>query len=214
MNLEVRKLAFASNNKGKTKELKEILKSLSLENIEILSLEDFKDIGDIEEYGETFKDNAKIKAETVSAQTGLLTLADDSGLEVDILDGRPGVYSARYAGENASDEENIKKLLDELKEVPWEGRKGRFKCVIALSYPGIETRFVEGKCEGFITKTEQGEQGFGYDPIFYYPEKDKSFAKLRPEEKAAVSHRGKALNKLVPVLKETIEYLNELEGKD
>ncbi len=203
----VKKMVIASNNQGKVDELKEILESQSLKDVELLSLKDFDDIGDIKEYGKTFEENARIKAETVSNKTGLLALADDSGLEVDFLGGSPGVYSARYAGDNSNDEENIAKLLKELKDVPWKDRKARFKCVIALSHPEIETRFVEGECEGFISKQREGEQGFGYDPVFYYPEKEKSFAMLASEEKAAVSHRGEALKRLAPVLKETIELI-------
>ncbi|UMZ72828.1 XTP/dITP diphosphatase [Natranaerofaba carboxydovora] len=209
MKEETNKLVLASNNEGKIKELREILESLSLKDMEIYSLKDFDEIGEIEEYGDTFEENARIKAETVSQKTGLLALADDSGLEVDVLDGRPGVYSARYAGKDASDEENIKKLLGELKEVSFEDRKACFRCVIALSHPKIDTRFVEGRCDGYITEQKQGQQGFGYDPVFFCPAKDKSFGELEPEEKAVVSHRGLALKNLAPVLKETISNLRK-----
>lgn len=210
----VNRLVLASNNRGKIKELKEILENYSFKKIEILTLEDFNDLQDIEETGESFEENARLKAEEVSKITGYLTLADDSGLEVEVLNGKPGVYSARYSGEGASDEENNKKLLEELKEVPWNERRGSFRCVIAIAHPRIKTRYVEGKCDGFIVEKEVGAGGFGYDPLFFDPEKGKTFAEMSSEEKIAVSHRGKALKKLGPVLEETIKYLEFLEEAD
>ncbi|OWZ83744.1 XTP/dITP diphosphatase [Natranaerobius trueperi] len=194
-------LILGSRNKGKVSEFKSLLANFP---IEVYSLEDYPGIGDIEETGVTFKENALIKARTIANKTNKLTIADDSGLEVDALNYEPGVYSARYSGENASDKDNINKLLDKLKNIPYEKRTARFKCVMALSHPQISNRVVEGACEGYILDYERGNKGFGYDPVFYYPRYDKTFSELSKEEKSNISHRGKALEKLLPKLRDII----------
>ena len=141
---------------------------------------------DVEETGVTFEENAILKAETVANLLGKIVIADDSGLEIDALDGAPGVYSARYAGVEKSDEDNIDKVLKELLEtVPEEERTARFRCVLAVAGPGIETETFSGSCEGVINPERQGTNGFGYDPIFYVPEKERTMAELSPEEKSA-----------------------------
>jgi XTP/dITP diphosphohydrolase len=152
------------------------------------------------EDGLTFAENAHKKAETIARMYGMAALADDSGLEVDALGGRPGVYSARYAGENASDEMNNRKLLQEMVDVPVELRTARFVCVLALSIPGKRTLFFRGECEGRILREMRGTGGFGYDPLFYLPHLDKSMAELTVEQKNQISHRAQAMRKLTDYL--------------
>jgi XTP/dITP diphosphohydrolase len=186
------KIILATKNPGKLKELRELLKNLP---IEVISLEGFPDIPKLEETEDTFKGNALKKARFVSEYTGITALADDSGLEVDILDKRPGIYSARYAGNNASDLENNRKLLNALKGTPIRNRNARFICVLAfVTQSGKELTF-GGVCDGAIGLEMKGKGGFGYDSIFYLPEFDKTMAELTPEEKNSISHRGKALIK-------------------
>lgn len=197
-------LVLASRNKKKLQEMSELLAELG---INVKSIDEFSQIPEIKETGTTFHENARIKAETVSNMVGKLALADDSGLEVDALGGRPGVYSARYAGESASDNDNIDKLLKELENVPFEKRTARFICVIAISHPSLETKFMEGSCEGYIIKQRRGNKGFGYDPVFYYPQMGKTFAELPSIKKAEVSHRGEALDKAKNIIKGLVEEL-------
>jgi len=186
------KIILATKNPGKLKELRELLKDLP---IEVISLEGFPDIPEVEETEDTFKGNALKKARFVAGYTGMTALADDSGLEVDILDKRPGIYSARYAGNNASDLENNRKLLCVLKDVAILHRNARFVCVLAfVTQSGKEFTF-DGVCEGSIGLEMKGKGGFGYDPLFYLPEFDKTMAELTPEEKNSISHRGNALVK-------------------
>ncbi len=151
---------------------------------------------DVVEDGTTFEENAAKKAETIMQATGKPCIADDSGLCVDYLDGAPGIYTARYAGENATDEENIQKLLSALEGVPAEKRSAQFVCVIALAVPGEETRLFRGECHGRILTEKRGESGFGYDPVFYIEALKQSLAELPAEGKNAISHRFAALNKL------------------
>ncbi len=155
----------------------------------------------VSEIGESLEENARLKASILAAKSQLLALADDSGLEVDALGGEPGPLSARYAGEGASDKERINYLLQRLKGVPWEKRTARFKCVIAIATPDAEVEFCSGECRGFITFEPRGEQGFGYDPVFYLPELDKTMAELPLEIKNQISHRGQAARKVYQLLK-------------
>ncbi len=154
----------------------------------------------VDEVGESLEENARLKATVVAAKSQLLTLADDSGLEVDALGGEPGRLSARYAGENASDTDRINLLLARLNGVPWEKRSARFRCVIAIATPDGELELCHGECPGFITFTPRGEHGFGYDPVFYLPELDKTMAELPLALKNQISHRGQAAKQAEPVL--------------
>lgn len=192
------KLVIATKNAGKLKEFISLLAGLPFE---VLSLADYPDIPDIEETGVTFADNAAIKAEAVAKATGELALADDSGLEVDALEGRPGVYSARYAGAGAGDSANNEKLLAELADVPDGQRTARFRAVIAISRPGRKTEFACGTCEGIVTRKPEGTGGFGYDPLFFVPEPGLTFAQMSPEVKNKLSHRAKATIRAVEILK-------------
>ena len=147
---------------------------------------------DVEETGSTFEENALLKASEYGSLSGLMTLADDSGLEVDALGGEPGVMSARYTGQGATDEDRSNYLLAKIADVPWEKRTARFKCVIAIAIPGQQIRPCYGTCDGYIAYQPKGTNGFGYDPIFYFPELHRTMAELTFEEKNDVSHRGKA----------------------
>ncbi|MEK6600175.1 MAG: XTP/dITP diphosphatase [Deltaproteobacteria bacterium] len=187
------KIVLATRNMGKVKEIKEILRGLDLD---MLSLNDFTEVPSISEDGKTFKENALKKARFVSRYLNIPALADDSGIEVDVLDKRPGILSARYAGGNATDEENNKKLLLELKDIPLKKRCAHYKCVIAIVFPLGEEETVDGSCNGFISLEPKGLGGFGYDPLFYVPEYGKTMAELPPDIKNRISHRGKALAKL------------------
>ena len=181
-------LVLATSNKNKIREFKEILKDFP---IEIKSLADFGPIPEVVEDGETFDDNAYKKALHTAKVLGLPAIADDSGLEVEALNGAPGVYSARYSGAGATDESNCEKLLKELEGK--SNRKANFTCVISIATPGGPALTYEGKCFGTILEEKRGENGFGYDPLFYYEELGKTFAELDSEEKNNVSHRGKVL---------------------
>ncbi len=188
------KLVLASRNKHKIKEIEAVLRSSGLSDIELLSLDDIGYTGEIEENGTTFEENAAIKA-SVPADQGYLGIADDSGLEVDCLGGEPGVYSARYAGEPCNDENNNKKLLCEMKNVPAGERGAKFVSVIAFVHPEKpELCFtVRGECPGEMLFEERGNDGFGYDPLFYLPQLGKTYAEITTEEKNSVSHRGKSM---------------------
>ncbi|MGH9803139.1 MAG: RdgB/HAM1 family non-canonical purine NTP pyrophosphatase [Blastocatellia bacterium] len=184
-------LLIATSNAGKVAELAFMLEGL---DCRVIGLEDLPEVPpSIEETGETFADNALLKAEHYHRLTGLTALADDSGLVVDALGGRPGVYSARYGGEDLSSAEQIELLLNEMKAVPDEQRTARFECCIALVGDGLK-QFFEGRCEGLIARAPTGDKGFGYDPIFVDAELGRSFAEFTREEKATRSHRGKALS--------------------
>lgn len=187
----MRKIIVATCNQDKIKEIRGILAG---DGIEYVSLEDegLKDI-DIKEDGSTFEENAVIKAKTVSEATGLMVLADDSGLEVDYLGGAPGIYSARYMGEDTPYTIKNNHIIEELKDAEGDERSARFVCVMACVFPDGRVITTEGKVEGRIAYEEKGENGFGYDPIFYLPEKGCTTAQLKPEEKNAISHRGRAL---------------------
>lgn len=195
---ERRSVVLATRNQGKVKEFNRLFADLGWEGI---SLAEFEGVPEVIEDGETFEANALKKAIEISTYLNLPALGDDSGLEVDALDGRPGVYSARYAGEDATDEKNWRKLLDELDGVPMERRTARFRCTIAFVVPGSEPVITTGSCEGLIAKEPKGTNGFGYDPVFYIPELDKVMAQLLPEEKNQISHRARAMNHLLEALK-------------
>ena len=189
----MKNVLIASKNSGKIAEFKQMLSPLG---IEVVSLLDFLDAPDVEETGETFQQNAKLKAEAITKRYGCIAIADDSGLVVDKLEGRPGVYSARYAGEDKDDQKNIEKVLEELSGIPMPERTAHFVCVLAISSPERPTYFVEGECHGLIATNPSGTEGFGYDPIFYVPGKGKTFAELSSNEKNTISHRARALQKL------------------
>jgi XTP/dITP diphosphohydrolase len=184
-------LVIATRNEKKEKEIKNLLKCSGLS---IISLKDYPQLSGIKEEGKTFRDNAVQKAKSVAVFTNKWTLADDSGLEVDALDGRPGIYSARFAGAQQNDQANIRKLLQLMKKVPQDKRQARFKCFVAISKPGGEiAKVVNGVCEGLISFEPRGKSGFGYDPVFIVPAYDKTFAELGPAIKDQISHRSKAL---------------------
>lgn len=184
---------IASHNKGKIREFNEMFKN---SDIEVKSLLDYPEISEVEETGTTFQENARLKAETIANELKVITLADDSGLVVPALNGAPGVYSARYSGEPKDDKRNNQKLLKEMEQFDDEKRKAYFQSVLVLSYPENESLVVEGKVDGYILKELSGSDGFGYDPLFYYPEKKQSFAEMTLEEKNRISHRANAMNKL------------------
>ncbi|TYS84310.1 XTP/dITP diphosphatase [Rossellomorea aquimaris] len=194
-----RKVIIATKNKGKAKEFERML---SPKGYEVLTLLDFPDFQDIEETGETFEENAVLKAEEASSVLNEIVIADDSGLIIDALDGRPGVYSARYAGEAKDDNDNMDKVLSELEGVPYNERSARFYCVLAIAGPGRETKTYSGACEGKILNERRGLNGFGYDPVFFVEEKDRTMAELTSEEKSAISHRGNALRQFENDLEE------------
>jgi XTP/dITP diphosphohydrolase len=184
-------LVIATRNKGKTLEIKELLKGFP---VEIKNLGDFGPIPHLEEDGDTFDENAYKKASFAARILGLPALADDSGLIVEALDGAPGIHSARYAGENATDEQRYLKLLNEMEGK--SNRKAAFECVISIAVPTGPALTYEARCEGLITLEPAGSNGFGYDPVFFYPPYNKTFAQITIEEKNSISHRGKALAEL------------------
>jgi len=191
-------LLLATKNRKKQKELQELLDDSGWR---VIALSDFPDCPGAVENGRTFEENARIKAVAASTHTGLLTLADDSGLEVDALNQAPGIYSARYArGKNSTDEENTAKVLAEMKDVPGEQRTARFVCAAVIAR-GEEILFTtQQTVEGFIAREPRGSGGFGYDPIFYYPPIGQNFAEIPSEKKHSVSHRGKAMRAAVEFL--------------
>lgn len=184
------KQVLATRNLGKVRELTEMLNDCR--GIEVLSLADFPDAPEVVEDGKTYEENAIKKATQIADYTGLPTLADDSGLEVDALDGAPGIHSARYAGEGASDAERVQKLLDALKDVPEPQRTARFQCTVAIVEPGGKSRVAVGVCEGQIIREPRGTHGFGYDPVFIPSGYNQTFAELGDEVKNQISHRAKA----------------------
>jgi len=183
-------LVVATRNKDKLREIKELLKGLK---VDVLSLDSFKDVPEVIEDGKTLQDNAVKKAIEVSGFLKCLAVADDSGLEVEYLNGDPGVYSARFSGKNATYKSNNEKLLNLLKNVPPEKRNASFKCVIAVADKGKVVGVAEGRCEGKIGFESKGENGFGYDPVFTPDGYKKTFAEMAPGEKNKISHRSRAL---------------------
>ncbi len=184
-----RDLVLATRNPHKGAELAAILAGLP---VRIRTMDEFPDVPDVVEDGDTCEANAVKKARAVSEATGLLAVADDTGLEVDALGGRPGVYAARYAGQQATYEDNCRKLLQELAGVPHDRRTARFVTVAAVAEPSEKVQVTTGRLDGLITEAQVGEQGFGYDPVFYVPDLGKTLAELSSEEKNRISHRAKA----------------------
>jgi XTP/dITP diphosphohydrolase len=197
-------IVLATNNENKVKEFKELLKDTP---VTIKYLKDYGPLPEAIEDGETFDDNAYKKAFHYARVLGLPCLADDSGLAVDALDGRPGVHSARYAGEKATDRENCDKLLSEMEDK--KERAAHFVCVLSLATPGGPALTWEGRCDGEITTERRGESGFGYDPVFFFPELDKTFAEASMEEKSGVSHRGRALAEFVSEIDKVLIWMRQ-----
>ena len=191
------KLLLATNNQAKVREYKSLLLDLPYELV-TLAKQGITVV--VNEVGESLEENARLKATVSAEKSQLLTLADDSGLEVDALGGEPGRLSARYAGENASDRERVSYLLARLNGVPWEKRTACFRCVIALATPDGKVEFCSGERQGSITFAPRGKHGFGYDPVFYLPELDKTMAELPPALKNQVSHRGQAARQIYQTL--------------
>ena len=189
----MKQIIIATKNRGKAKDFEAIFNPYGFE---VLTLHDVAQDMDVEETGTTFAENAILKAEALAERLQTFVIADDSGLEIDALNGAPGVYSARYAGSDKSDEANMEKVLTELAHVDDNKRSARFCCAIALAGPGMETTTAFGTCEGVIAHDRKGTNGFGYDPIFFVPELGKMMAELQPSEKAAISHRGNAIKKI------------------
>lgn len=196
------KWVLATGNQGKVKEMSELLNSFS---IEVLPQSQFN-VPDVPETGTTFVENAIIKARHAAKLTGLPAIADDSGLEVDFLNGQPGIYSSRFAGEEASDQDNIDKLLNKLEGINPEQRKARFQCVLVYMRHELDPTPIicQGTWEGSITETKHGEQGFGYDPLFWVDSEQSTSAQLTKQRKGELSHRGKALKQLVELLKDQL----------
>ncbi len=195
--MRLQKLVIASHNQGKVAEIRDMLARF---DVEVVSADDLA-LPDVEETGTTFEENARLKAETLAKFSGLPCLGDDSGLCVDALDGRPGVYSARYAPKDADGKRNFDKAMDkligELNEKKTDNWSAHFSCVLALAVPEQETKVFEGRVDGRIVPEKSGNKGFGFDPVFMPDGFDKTFANFTPEEKAKVSHRGRAFAKLI-----------------
>jgi len=189
-------ILIATNNLGKVKEIKDILDS---PEIKILTMKDFPPLPKIEEDGKTYQENAFKKARKISEYTGKICLADDSGLEIDYLKGKPGIYSSRWGN---SDEERINKVLKLIENVPINKRNAKFVCVVVLVFPNGKIYMVKEECKGSITFNPKGEHGFGYDPIFLVPEYNKTFAELGDKIKNQISHRGKAMRRMINIINE------------
>ncbi len=187
-------LLIATTNQGKVREYQQLLSGL---NCVLVSLADIGVVQEVAETGSTYEENALLKAREYASLSGLLTLADDSGLEVDALDGRPGVYSARYASDSST---RIRKLLAEMQNIPAGQRTARFHCVIALAWPDGKSQITSGACEGWITAEARGHNGFGFDPVFFVPECGVTMAELSDAVKNQVSHRARAAQKMRPIL--------------
>jgi XTP/dITP diphosphohydrolase len=198
----MKEVIIATKNPGKAKEFEHIF---APRGIAVKTLLDYPEIEDVEETGATFEENATLKAEAVSKTLSKMVIGDDSGLIVDALEGRPGIYSARYAGEPKNDQRNLEKVLAELQGVPEEDRTARFYCALAVALPGKETITVSGTCEGRILDEQRGTNGFGYDPVFYVPDKSRTMAELTSDEKNKISHRANAMKKLDGILDSIVE---------
>jgi XTP/dITP diphosphohydrolase len=190
----MKEIIIATQNEGKAKEFKTLFARYNIKAVSLLDLSE--ELPDIEETGSTFEENAALKSEGIAEILNIPVIADDSGLVVDALDGRPGIFSARYAGEPKDDKKNLEKVLDELEDVPKEDRSARFVCVLAVTIPGEQTIFKKGFCEGTIAYEEKGSHGFGYDPIFIPKGYNSTMAELGPEEKNKISHRKNAMIQL------------------
>ncbi len=194
-------IVLATRNKKKIEEIRKIFTMMKTVP-QLLTVNNFSECREVEEDGETFEANAVKKAQYVAECSGMLAIADDSGLEVDVLEGSPGVFSARYAGESADDRANLEKLLNEMKQVPDDKRNARFVCCIAMAFPRGDVKIFEGYVKGRIGIKPKGENGFGYDPVFYPEGYDKTFAEMSDTEKNVISHRGRALRYLQKYLME------------
>ncbi|MEH7439859.1 XTP/dITP diphosphatase [Neobacillus drentensis] len=203
----MKEVIIATKNSGKAREFEHIFAS---RGIEVKTLLDFPEIPEVEETGTTFEENAILKAEAVSNALNKMVIGDDSGLIVDALEGRPGIYSARYAGEPKNDQNNTEKVLAELKNVPEDNRTARFYCALAVAVPGQKTMTVSGTCEGRILNEPRGVNGFGYDPVFYVPERGLAMAELSADVKNKISHRANALKKLDVLLDSILESSEQL----
>ncbi len=197
----MKQVVIATKNKGKAKDFEALFNPFGYE---VVTMFDVAPDLEIEETGTTFEENAVLKAETLANMLGKIVIADDSGLAIDALNGEPGVYSARYAGDH-DDEANMVKVLANMKDVPEEARTARFCCALAIAGPNMDTKTVFGTCEGVIAHEKKGTNGFGYDPIFYVPALQKHMAELSAEEKGAISHRGNAIRKLALQLAELLK---------
>ena len=195
-------IVLATRNEGKVRELREMLKDFP---VDLKSLNDFGPIPEVVEDGATFDDNAYKKASFTAKVLGIPAMADDSGLMVEALGGAPGIKSARYAGEDATDADNIRKLLSDMEGI--SDRRAAFECVISIAVPKGPALTYEARCDGEITNEPSGEEGFGYDPVFYYPPLKKTFANLTMEEKNQVSHRGKALKEVAEEFDKIVKWL-------
>jgi XTP/dITP diphosphohydrolase len=191
------KLLLATNNPAKAREYRSLLKDTGYQ---LVTPSEVGIHSSVAETGSSLKKNALLKAITMAASSGLLALADDSGLFVDALGGQPGVLSARYAGTQSTDTERLDYLLNKLKGVPWEKRTAQFRCVIAITTPDGPVDFYQGQCSGFISLAPEGKSGFGYDPVFYLPRRGKTMAELPPDIKNGLSHRGRAARKAATAL--------------
>jgi len=191
------RLLIATRNRDKLEEIRSILGDSSQDFVSLL---DFPELEEIVESGATLEENAFIKARTAFEKTGIPSIGDDTGLEVDVLGGRPGVYSSRYAGEKATYSQNVDKLLREMEGVPARKRRARFRCVAAVAGPGFE-KSVDGVCEGIILETRRGDGGFGYDPVFFVSETGRTFAEMSLADKNAISHRGRAFRAMAELVK-------------
>ncbi|MER1957831.1 MAG: XTP/dITP diphosphatase [Solibacillus sp.] len=197
----MKQVVIATKNKGKAKDFEALFNPFGYEVVTMFEVA--PDL-EIEETGTTFEENAILKAQTLANLLGKIVIADDSGLAIDALNGEPGVYSARYAGDH-DDEANMVKVLANMKDVPEEARTARFCCALAIAGPNMDTKTVFGTCEGVIAHEKKGTNGFGYDPIFYVPALQKHMAELTAEEKGAISHRGNAIRKLALQLAELLK---------
>lgn len=202
----MKQVIIATQNLGKAKDFEALFRPFGYE---VLTLRDIAEDIDVEETGSTFEENAILKAETVAKLLNTAVIADDSGLEIDALGGEPGVYSARYAGGEKSDSANIDKVLEKMKGIPEEKRHARFRCVLAIAVPGKETKVFSGTCEGYIIEDRIGENGFGYDPIFWVPSEGRTLAEMQPQEKAAISHRGNAMREMQQSLSKLLNGFEE-----
>lgn len=200
---ETTTLVIATRNSGKTSEIRAILDGYP---VEIKNLDDFGPIPEIDEDGTTFEENAYKKASFAARVLGFPTLADDSGLSVAALDGAPGIYSARFAGPDATDEQRCRLLLKKLENAP--DRSAAFECAISIALPTGQALTYEGRCEGVITEKPSGQSGFGYDPVFFYPPAGKTFAQMSPDEKNRVSHRGRALEELKTEFDKVLKWIS------
>ena len=196
-------IVLATRNPGKTREIRKLLENYP---IDLRNLDDFGPIPEVVEDGETFDDNAYKKASQTARVLGYPAIADDSGLSVAALDGKPGVRSARYASEQATDQENVDKLLADMQDK--SDRRAAFECVISIAVPTGAALTYEGRCEGVLLEEPRGENGFGYDPIFFFPEFNKTFAESSLEEKSGVSHRGKALAQVVDEMNKILDWID------